>query len=100
MDMMVCSREATTVELPPTDHDVGVRFTWGTNVFSWLSGQVLFSPNELAHGQPPLAATDFTFALDASPNTWHLVGLYGCSSVIVISRKRMFMTHIWEGPTF
>ncbi|KAH8726152.1 hypothetical protein GQ44DRAFT_187156 [Phaeosphaeriaceae sp. PMI808] len=53
----------------------------------------------LPHGQPPITTTGFTFSLDNVPNTWSLVDLYGCTSVIVLSRKRMFMTHIWEGPT-
>jgi hypothetical protein len=51
--------------------------------------------NNLAHGQ---GTTGFTFPLTTLPDTWSLIDLYGCTSVIVLSRKRMFMTHIWEAP--
>lgn len=65
----------------------------------WLRTQIALSANNLAHGQVPITTTGFTFALSNLPDTWSVVNLYGCTSVIVISRKRIFMTHIWESPT-
>ncbi|CAO2658407.1 Nn.00g061300.m01.CDS01 [Neocucurbitaria sp. VM-36] len=69
------------------------------DVGTWLMVQVAVSLNDLAHGQPPLTTTGFSFSLDNEPNTWSLKDLYGCTSVIVISRKRMFMAHLWEDPS-
>jgi hypothetical protein len=46
-----------------------------------------------------MTTTGFTFPLLNVANSWSLTGLYGCTSVIVMSRKRMYMTHIWEHPT-
>lgn len=58
--------------------------------------QVRRSRNNPVHEE---GTSGFTFPLTQRPDTWTLDGLYGCTSVIVISRKRMFMTHIWEDPS-
>lgn len=70
------------------------------NVGAWLLVQVTCSPNDLNHGAAPgVFSTGFTFPLLGYWDTWNLVDLYGCTSVIVVSRKRVFMTHIWETPS-
>ncbi|KAI4626236.1 uncharacterized protein J4E87_004736 [Alternaria ethzedia] len=43
--------------------------------------------------------TGLSFPLEDTADDWHLVNLWGCTSVVVISRKRMFLTHIWEKPS-
>ncbi|KAI4693505.1 uncharacterized protein J4E88_001878 [Alternaria novae-zelandiae] len=43
--------------------------------------------------------TGLSFPLEDAADDWHLVNLWGCTSVVVISRKRMFLTHIWEKPS-
>jgi hypothetical protein len=56
------------------------------NVYSWLKFQVVTSPNKLLHGVLLIITTGFSF-------------LYGCTAVIILSRKRMYMMHIWKSPT-
>ncbi|KAF2036804.1 hypothetical protein EK21DRAFT_83732 [Setomelanomma holmii] len=56
--------------------------------------------HRLEHGQwPYVKTTGFSYPLGDLPDTWNLIQLYGCTSVIVISPRRLFMTHIWEKPS-
>jgi len=64
------------------------------NMIEWLFSQLLNNPNRLAHGEGQTMTTGFSYPLSDMPNTFSLLNLYGCTSVIVISCKRMFMTHI------
>ena len=47
-------------------------------------------------GRPQVWTTALTYPLGNTADDWHLVNLYGCTSVVVISRKRMYLSHIWE----
>ncbi|KAH5449877.1 hypothetical protein HBI31_244630 [Parastagonospora nodorum] len=71
------------------------------DIVSWLVSQLLASPNRLPQGDGPSGTwtTGFSHPLLDIPNTFNLIDLWGCTSVIVISRKRVFMTHIWEQPS-
>jgi hypothetical protein len=83
------------------DFAKGVHFSWTGGVSWWLRVHISRSPRRLEHGKEAegKTTTGVTHPLEDTPNSWSLVDLYGCTSVIVISRKRMYMTHIWEGPT-
>jgi hypothetical protein len=63
--------------------------------------QITFSGRQFYLGDPDKdeTTTGKTYPLEDIPNSWSLVDLHGCTSVIVISRKQMYMTHIWKGPT-
>ena len=61
--------------------------------------QIAASPNNLEHGHDARVTTGFTSRLGNLANSWKLTGLYGCTFVIIMSRRRMYMTHIWEVPT-
>ncbi|KAF2121597.1 hypothetical protein BDV96DRAFT_594777 [Lophiotrema nucula] len=63
-------------------------------VSNWLRLQIALSRDQVMHGQG--VTTGFSFPLLALDDTWSLVDLYGCTSVI---RKRIAMTHIWESPS-
>jgi hypothetical protein len=71
----------------------------GRGVSSWLLNQISLPGHRFLHGYGAITTTGFTFWLGRFVERWTLVDLYGCTSVIVISRKRIFMTHIWEDPT-
>ncbi|KAF2266752.1 hypothetical protein CC78DRAFT_595429 [Lojkania enalia] len=72
---------------------------WQGDINGWIRGQVTLA-NRLAHGQGDVISTAFTFPLGNTPDSWAVVNLYGCTSVIVVSRKRMWMSHFWEVPSF
>lgn len=68
-------------------------------VGAWLLFQIATSlRGSLPHPQGS-GTTGWTFPLGNTADDWHLVNLYGCTSVVVISRKRMYLTHIWESPS-
>ncbi|KAH7114998.1 hypothetical protein B0J11DRAFT_594114 [Dendryphion nanum] len=43
--------------------------------------------------------TGFSFPFLKEYAQYSVRGLYGCTSVVIISPKRVFMSHIWEWPT-
>ena len=68
----------------------------------WFLDSMRFLPTEnfLKHSKDHAAYTSgFTFKLQNQPDAWALQGLWGCTSVIVMSRKRIFMSHIWQHPS-
>jgi hypothetical protein len=69
------------------------------DVYLWLKSQVQSNSHKLLHGVLPITTTGFSFQLLNARETWHLLNLYGCTAVIILSRKRMYMMHIWEQPT-
>lgn len=76
----------------------------GAGLVSFLQWQWDLMPveNELAHDyvfDPYYDMSSLTAALENVPNSWGLRGLHGCTSVVVISRKRIWISHIWEEPT-
>ncbi|KAI4959161.1 hypothetical protein J4E86_002883 [Alternaria arbusti] len=69
------------------------------DVGAWLLDQIDDSLNPYGSLEQGRGTTGLTFPLEDTADDWHLVNLWGCTSVVVISRKRMFLTHIWEKPS-
>ncbi|KAI4917827.1 hypothetical protein J4E85_009919, partial [Alternaria conjuncta] len=69
------------------------------DVGAWLLDQIEDSLNPYGSLEQGRGTTGLTFPLEDTADDWHLVNLWGCTSVVVISRKRMFLTHIWEKPS-
>ncbi|KAF2108167.1 hypothetical protein BDV96DRAFT_605848 [Lophiotrema nucula] len=116
---------ASTASVLPTDVDVAARDTspketgipnrslykraltnprdreFNGDVGEWLLAMVK-QPGikDLAHGNyPGWFSTSITEKLLNNRAVWRLGNMHGCTAIIVISRKRMFMAHIWESPT-
>lgn len=62
------------------------------------AGNTLVVPHELtfATGISSSRFTDF----DEAEHNIYVEALTGCTSVIVVSRKGAWMSHLWEGPSF
>ncbi|KAI4664638.1 uncharacterized protein J4E79_002936 [Alternaria viburni] len=69
------------------------------DVGAWLLDQIEDSLNPYGSLEQGRGTTGLSFPLEDTADDWHLVNLWGCTSVVVISRKRMFLTHIWEKPS-
>ncbi|KAH7115796.1 hypothetical protein B0J11DRAFT_593361 [Dendryphion nanum] len=80
----------------PTDRGYDSFFDWLELQLGYVEEDGKQLQHGLGHG---IFTTGFSFPLLDSLDSWSLIGLYGCTSVIVISRKRIFMTHIWEAPS-
>jgi hypothetical protein len=78
------------------------RGTESGDVEKWLL-EMIKQPGskQLEHAQEKSDwfTTSITEQLEDSRGSWNLVGMHGCTAVIVVSRKRIFMAHLWEYPT-
>ncbi|KAF2238245.1 hypothetical protein EV356DRAFT_563975 [Viridothelium virens] len=57
-------------------------------------------PSSRLHGVHGTTTTSFQYPLDEFSTLLGVKGLYGCTSVIVASNTGVFISHIWESPTF
>lgn len=117
---------APTISALPTDADVAIRNIapreinissrnlykrtltnprdehWKGDVETWLLAMINQPGSKnLAHGrlQQQWKTTSITDQLLNERGSWNLGNLHGCTAVVVVSRKRIFMAHIWESPT-
>lgn len=74
---------------------------WHGDVSKWLLAMVKQpGTKRLEHGNyPGWFTTSITDRLLDDRNSWSLGDMNGCTAVVVVSRKRIFMAHIWENPT-
>ncbi|KAF2112514.1 hypothetical protein BDV96DRAFT_664083 [Lophiotrema nucula] len=47
----------------------------------------------------PYSTTFGTWSLETTPETFCVEQLWGCTAVVVVSRKRVWMAHLFENPT-
>ena len=78
---------------------------WNGNLDSFLYDQIAIA--EDAHNDVPLRSrgiegisSALTVPLRALPLNMVVQGMYGCTSVIVISRGLVWVSHLWEGEGF
>ncbi|KAF2004146.1 hypothetical protein P154DRAFT_531827 [Amniculicola lignicola CBS 123094] len=75
---------------------------WLDDVESWMLTMMKYlGSHRLEHdvaakGETTTVITD---KLEGESRSWRVGNLYGCTVVIVLSRKRIWMAHIWEKPT-
>ena len=63
----------------------------------------IFMVEEVVKGKrvpQPQGGSALTDRLLTVPDRWTIVDLFGCTSIIVTSRKRVWISHFWEEPTF
>lgn len=74
---------------------------WRGDVGKWLLKMINHSSSHrLQHGtKPGWFTTAISEELLDRTASWNLGNMYGCTAVIVVSRRRIFMAHIWQSPT-
>ena len=74
---------------------------YGGDVTNFLLSEYTFAEwLFIGDGQNPRGSTGFARALINQRYDAAVHGLYGCTSVVVISRSAMWISHFWEIPSF
>ena len=79
----------------PNPRDVGYGIIPGDFIMVQMHNAQLVD-----HGLATIGSTALTGQLDNTCSSWGVTNLYGCTSVIVVSRKRVWISHFWEDPAF
>ncbi|KAK5788404.1 hypothetical protein VI817_009362 [Penicillium citrinum] len=67
----------------------------------WFTNAISQSTN-LHHGTSALGGESSALMAELTnqPASWSVVNLYGCTSLILISKYGVYMSHYWQVPTF
>ncbi len=73
---------------------------WNGDQDSYLWTQYLSATWVPLRQDPNFPSSALAFGLAATPFSAAVQGLYGCTSLMIISTQGVWMSHLWENPSF